>query len=43
MSTQIVKLEPGGAGLHEITAQVAAAVVHSGVGNGLCTLFLQHT
>ncbi len=43
MTTQILKLEPGGDGLHEITERVSAAVARSGVGNGLCTLFLQHT
>jgi secondary thiamine-phosphate synthase enzyme len=30
-------------GLHEITAQVAAIVSGSGIGEGLCTLFIQHT
>ena len=30
-------------GLHEITAAIAGAVVESGVHEGLCTLFLQHT
>jgi secondary thiamine-phosphate synthase enzyme len=43
MSTEILKLEPGRAGLHEITERIAAAVVASGVREGLCTLFLQHT
>jgi len=32
-----------GQGLHEITAEVAARVRGSGVREGLCTLFLQHT
>ena len=32
-----------GTGLHEITAQVAAAVSTTGVSDGLCTLFIQHT
>jgi secondary thiamine-phosphate synthase enzyme len=32
-----------GQGLHEITREVAAAVAESGVSEGLCTLFLQHT
>jgi secondary thiamine-phosphate synthase enzyme len=32
-----------GQGLHEITREVAAAVTESGVNEGLCTLFLQHT
>jgi secondary thiamine-phosphate synthase enzyme len=30
-------------GLHEITEAVAAAVAESGVHDGLCTVFLQHT
>jgi secondary thiamine-phosphate synthase enzyme len=32
-----------GQGLHEITHEVAALVRDSGLGEGLCTLFLQHT
>jgi secondary thiamine-phosphate synthase enzyme len=32
-----------GQGLHEVTAEVARAVAASGVGEGLCTLFIQHT
>jgi secondary thiamine-phosphate synthase enzyme len=32
-----------GAGLHEITRQVAEVVTESGVTEGLCTVFLQHT
>ena len=43
MSIQILKLEPGGAGLHEITARISAAVLASKIGDGLCTLFMQHT
>lgn len=30
-------------GLHEITREVAAAVAESGVQEGLCTVFVQHT
>lgn len=30
-------------GLHEITAQVARVVNKSGVGEGLCTVFVRHT
>src|SRR5688572_17825927 len=30
-------------GLHEITNDVAAAVYESGVKEGLCTVFVQHT
>ncbi len=43
MSTETLRLEPGGAGLFEITDRVAAAVAASGMREGLCTLFLQHT
>lgn len=32
-----------GQGLHEITGDVAGAVRESGVREGLCTVFLQHT
>ncbi len=32
-----------GQGLHEFTSQVEAAVRESGVKEGLCTLFIQHT
>ncbi len=32
-----------GRGLHEITAQVAAAVRQAGISEGLCTVFLRHT
>ncbi|HSS52841.1 MAG TPA: secondary thiamine-phosphate synthase enzyme YjbQ [Thermoanaerobaculia bacterium] len=32
-----------GQGLHEITEQVQAAVRESGVREGLCTVFIQHT
>jgi secondary thiamine-phosphate synthase enzyme len=32
-----------GRGLHEITAQVEAAVRKAGVGEGLCTVFVRHT
>jgi secondary thiamine-phosphate synthase enzyme len=30
-------------GLHQITAEIAAVVTESGVQEGLCTVFLQHT
>jgi len=41
----IVKLSltPRGRGLHDITPDVAHAVRESGVREGLCTVFLQHT
>ncbi len=32
-----------GQGLHEITREVARVVRESGVGEGLCTVFIQHT
>lgn len=32
-----------GQGLHEVTDQIKAAVRESGVREGLCTVFLQHT
>jgi secondary thiamine-phosphate synthase enzyme len=32
-----------GQGLHEITAEVRAAVAELGVNEGLCTLFVRHT
>ena len=43
MPTETLNLAPGGAGLHEITDRVAAAVAASGTRDGLCTLFLRHT
>lgn len=36
-------VETRGQGLHEITREVAEAVRGSGVEEGLCTVFLQHT
>jgi secondary thiamine-phosphate synthase enzyme len=36
-------LDVPGPGLHEITDRVAAVVGDSGVGEGLATLFIQHT
>jgi len=32
-----------GQGLHEVTDQVRAAVRDCGIGEGLCTVFIQHT
>jgi len=32
-----------GQGLHEITREISGAVAESGVRDGLCTVFLQHT
>jgi secondary thiamine-phosphate synthase enzyme len=36
-------IDVAGKGLHEFTDRVADAVADSGVENGLCTLFVQHT
>jgi len=36
-------LDPCSAGLHEITAAVQRALDGTGVHDGLCTIFLQHT
>jgi secondary thiamine-phosphate synthase enzyme len=38
-----ITVRPPGAGLHEITADVAREVAHSGVRAGVVTLFCQHT
>ena len=38
-----LSLRSPGQGLHEVTEQVRQAVRESGVREGLCTLFLQHT
>ncbi len=38
-----LNVDVSGQGLHEITDLVAAKVRESGVREGLCTLFLQHT
>ncbi|MEM7584553.1 MAG: secondary thiamine-phosphate synthase enzyme YjbQ [Acidobacteriota bacterium] len=43
MSVQIITVQGDGQGLREITARIQHAVAESGVGEGLCTLFLQHT
>jgi secondary thiamine-phosphate synthase enzyme len=32
-----------GQGLHEITGEIQAAIADAGVGDGLCTMFIQHT
>lgn len=36
-------IRTGGAGLHDITAEVARAVGEAGINGGLCTLFVRHT
>lgn len=38
-----ISLRPSGPGLHDLTRQVAEVVRGSGVREGLCTVFLQHT
>lgn len=38
-----LSVEARGQGLHEITREIAEAVRGSGVEEGLCTVFLQHT
>jgi secondary thiamine-phosphate synthase enzyme len=38
-----IELAPRGAGLHEFTREVASVVERAGLGEGLCTLFVQHT
>jgi secondary thiamine-phosphate synthase enzyme len=38
-----LSLNPRGRGLHDVTAEIAHAVRESGVREGLCTVFLQHT
>ena len=42
MVKKVVVRTPG-QGLHEITREVVAAVGESGVGEGLCTVFIRHT
>ncbi len=39
----MLEFEVSGRGLHEITDRVQAAVAASGVSDGVCTLFVQHT
>jgi len=40
---QRIYIQTRGQGLHEFTAEVADRVRQSGVEEGLCTLFVQHT
>ena len=42
-SQQEIAVRPSGAGLHEITREVAAVVRESGVRTGLCHVFVRHT
>ena len=43
MAIERITVQAAGQGLHEITREVAAAVRRSGLAEGLCTIFLQHT
>jgi secondary thiamine-phosphate synthase enzyme len=43
MPSEILEIAAAGQGLHEITAPVRAAVAATGIRDGLCTVFLQHT
>ena len=43
MTVQRITVHGDGQGLHEFTGQVARIVAESGVQEGLCTLFMQHT
>ena len=43
MAIRHLTVQARGQGLHEITAEVAREVAASGLGEGLCTLFLRHT
>lgn len=38
-----IELPPRGPGLHEFTPEVERAVARTGLREGLCTLFVQHT
>jgi secondary thiamine-phosphate synthase enzyme len=40
---QLLDLRTRGRGMIEITADIAHALARSGIGRGLCTVFLQHT
>ncbi len=40
---QLLKIQTAGKSLCKITSKVEAVVAQSGVGTGLCTLFLRHT
>ncbi|MCP4662167.1 MAG: YjbQ family protein [bacterium] len=43
MSIKKISVRSDGQGLHEITSEVSAVVRASGVEEGLCTVFVQHT
>ncbi|CAN0488318.1 unnamed protein product [Discosporangium mesarthrocarpum] len=38
-----IRVQPSGQGLFEFTDQVVGSVARAGIGDGLCTLFVQHT
>lgn len=40
---QILRFKTHGKTLHKITREVAEVVAHSGIGMGMCNLFLRHT
>jgi secondary thiamine-phosphate synthase enzyme len=41
--TRVLEVEVPGRGLHEVTDRVQAEVHASGVNDGVCTVFIQHT
>lgn len=41
--SKTISIETGGRGMTEITEQIHAVVTESGIREGLCTLFIQHT
>ena len=43
MAVQRLTVRSDGQGLHEITRDISAVVQESGLAEGLCTIFLQHT
>jgi secondary thiamine-phosphate synthase enzyme len=42
-TTTTLAIDTPGRGLHEITREVTAWLAHSGIGEGLLTLFVRHT
>jgi secondary thiamine-phosphate synthase enzyme len=38
-----IRIEVSGRGLHDVTRQIDAVVAESGLREGLCTVFVQHT
>ena len=38
-----IRVQPNGQGLFEFTDHVVESVARAGIGDGLCTLFVQHT